>query len=85
MFLSVAMLAMFGFKRNWENNILAKVGGDTLFYYLMHPYILFVFVQAGMLFNDDVISFIEAVYITSVTIITLYLLGKIKILHSILK
>lgn len=84
MFLSVAMLAMFGFKRNWENNILAKVGGDTLFYYLMHPYILFVFVQAGMLFND-VISFIEAVCITSVTIITLYLLGKIKFLHSILK
>jgi len=84
MFLSVAVVAILGFKRNWESNILAKAGNDTLFYYLMHPYILFVFVQVGMLFNDD-ISFIEAVCITSATIITLYLLGKIKFLHSILK
>ena len=84
MFLSVAAIAIFDFKRNWENNIVAKAGSDTLFYYLMHPYILFVFVQVDMLFND-VISFIAAVCITSATIITLYLLGKIKILHSILK
>lgn len=84
MFLSVAVIAIFGFKRNWENNIVAKAGSDTLFYYLMHPYILFVFVQVGMLFND-VISFVESVCITSATIIALYLLGKIKFLHSILK
>lgn len=84
MFLSVAAIAIFDFKRNWENNIVAKVGSDTLFYYLMHPYILFVFVQVGMLFND-VISFVGAVCITSATIIALYLLGKIKFLHSILK
>ena len=85
-FLRIAYLcySMFLSVRNWENNIVAKAGSDTLFYYLMHPYILFVFVQVGMLFND-VISFVEAVCITSATIIVLYLLGKIKFLHSILK
>lgn len=84
MFLSVAVLVMFSFKKDWENNIVAKVGSDTLFYYLMHPYILFILVQVWLLF-DIFISFIGAVCITSATMLILYFFGKIKFLHSIIR
>ena len=72
------------FKRDWSRNILAKVGSETLFFYLLHPYVLYVIVAIWSQMNDH-INMLSAICITSVTVFILMLLRKIKPIYKFLR
>ena len=64
--------------------ILAKVGSETLFFYLLHPYVLYVIVAIWSQMNDH-INMLSAICITSVTVFILMLLRKIKPIYKFLR
>lgn len=82
--LSFIMIVIFKYKKNWDKNVISTLGSDTLFFYLLHPYILFTIVFFVGL-HDVKVNVLIALSITVITIFVLMLLRKIKSLHNLLR
>ena len=82
--ISILLILEFKYKRTWANNRWAKTGSDTLFFYLFHPYILYVVV---ILWKNHIgsINMLAAIAITLLTMAVLFLLSNIKLLHNIIR
>lgn len=78
------LVSIFNFKHNWNESILSKFGRDTLFFYLLHPYILYVItILIGK--TGQTINIFDSIMITVITIAILVLMEKIKIIHLLIK
>lgn len=71
------LLAMFGFKANWHGNIISRLGSDTLFFYLAHPYVLYAFVCLWTLF-DGRVNIFDTFVITALTVAFLSLMERVQ-------
>ena len=71
-------------KNYWTQNIISRFGADTLFFYLYHPYVLYLIVYVWSCYNHDV-SFGTSLLITILTTVLLVLLKNIKLMHYIIK
>lgn len=77
------LVCIFNFKHNWNESILSKFGRDTLLFYLLHPYILYLLIilwGAG-----ETINIFDSILITVSTVALLFLIEKIKIIHFLIK
>lgn len=78
------LVCIFNFKHNWNETVLSRYGRDTLFFYLLHPYILYPMTiligGAGKTTN-----IFDSFLITVCTVIILLLMGKIKTIHLFIK
>lgn len=84
LFLSLLMIVIFKCKKNWDKTVISSLGSDTLFFYLLHPYILLSIVYIIGLHNVKV-NVLIALAITVVTTFILMLLRKNKLLHTFLR
>lgn len=82
--LSLLLVFIFSFKKNWENTLFSKLGNNTLFFYLIHPYILYLAVILWS-YNDKSINIFDALLITVIVTVILHYLSKIKLLNKIIK
>lgn len=78
--LSILFIIIFSFKQSWDKNILSHLGQDTLFFYLLHPYVLYSLIRIWSSIKTD-INFIDTITITTITIAFLYLLNRTKIIR----
>lgn len=79
------LVLIISFKRSWENSYLARTGSYTLFFYLIHPYILYSVLITLSHFGNKSINIIDTIFIVLVTIIILYLINKSRIFNFLLK
>lgn len=78
------LVYIFNFKHNWNESLLSRFGCDTLFFYLLHPYILYVItILIGEI--GETINIFDSIIITVFTIVILVLMEKFKIIHSLIK
>lgn len=82
-FLSFLLILIVNFKHNWGNNLISQMGCNTLFFYLVHPYILYSIIKLWMLKNNT-INIIDSILITSLVVLILFGLEKIKIIRTII-
>lgn len=78
------LLRIFNFRHDWSGSLLSRFGRDTLFFYLLHPYILYVMTILVGGFGDTVNIF-DSVIITAFTVAVLLLMEKIRIIHLLVK
>lgn len=82
--LSYFLFLIFSFKKNWHDNIFSKSGSNTLLFYLIHPYVLYMITRLWS-YNDKSLNFVDACLIAITVVIILYILNKIKLLNLIIK
>lgn len=63
---------------------MAEAGSDTLFFYLLHPYVLYCIVRFWGLFGDT-IDILDACMIAALTVAVLLVMKKIKTIHLLVK
>lgn len=74
------IIILFSCRTNRFHNWLAQKGKGTLFFYLLHPYVLYVTIQIWMaLWHENTIYFWDAVIIAAAVVMILNLLYKLKI------
>lgn len=79
--ISILFLCIFEMKERWSDSFLSKWGKDTVFFYLLHPYILYVIVRIWSL-HHSTINLIDALMITVITMIILVYLRKLNFIYS---
>lgn len=78
------LVCIFSFKHDWSENVLSKFGRNTLLFYLLHPYILYlVTILIGS--KVDIINIFSSILITVFTVVILMLVERIKIIHMLIK
>lgn len=78
------LVCIFSLKHDWNESILSKFGHDTMFFYLLHPYILYLItILIGRI--GGIINIFDSILITAFTVAFLVLLKKIKIIHLLIK
>lgn len=78
------IILIFSINRN-KANIFSIMGAKSLFYYVYHPYLLYIYVY---IINNHIytnINIYSSILITLFTFLSLFLLYKISILHKILE
>lgn len=80
----LGIMVIFKRKNNWTQNIISMWGADTLFFYLYHPYVLYLVVYAWSYYSFEV-NFGASLLITFLTTVLLALLKNIKLMHYILR
>lgn len=78
------LVCIFNFRHSWNESLLSKFGRDTLFFYLLHPYILYIMTITIGMFGKT-INIFESIMITIFTVIILVLMKKIKIINLLIK
>jgi putative membrane protein len=78
------LVCIFNFKHDWNENAVSRYGRDTLFFYLLHPYILYpmTILIGGA---GKIINIFDSCLITVFTVAILLLMEKIRIIHSFIK
>lgn len=84
MLLSYLLVFVFSLKKDWKDNMIAKTGNDTLFFYLLHPYVLYCLVRLWGIFGST-INIFDACIITLLTVTVLLVMERIRIIHMLVK
>lgn len=84
MLLCFLILVAIKLKQNWNNYKLSTLGKDTLFFYLLHPYILYGITFVFWLLNVRV-NVAIAILITAITVFMLISLRRIELLYKLLR
>lgn len=82
--LSYLLVFAFSLNKKWEGSRMAEAGSDTLFFYLLHPYVLYCIVRLWGLFGDT-IDILDACMIAALTVVVLFGMEKIKTIHLLVK
>lgn len=82
--LSFLLVFAFSIKQDWNSSWIAKAGSDTLFFYLLHPYVLYGCVRLWGVFSDT-INIFDSCAVTALTLTVLLGIEKIKIIHLFVK
>lgn len=78
------LVYIFNLKHNWNKNTLSKFGRDTLFFYLLHPYILYVMtILIGG--AEETVNIFDSILITAFTVAVLVFMEKVKVIHLLIK
>lgn len=78
------LFCIFNFKHDWNGSTLSKLGCETLFFYLLHPYVLYV-ITIFIVGPGGKINIFDSIMITVFTVVVLLLMGKIKIIHLLIE